>query len=427
MSSSFNNDNNNQHDVPIIPPFVNDPELSSSLKEYGHHLVVHFDINETILVGDQAGGDTREDCLNKMLAKAAFVRMMPSADQNDNGNDSVGGVSYEETSAIIPTHWWNDVPIGKEGGDNDDDTSLSAPPPLYIGWEWPAGCCPYYRTALKMKAKMFTELDGAPYRGVLRKIEQGLHHRDIPELPQLGNMLPAFFYTLQHFSKSKQKKTLVFRTMGTDLPEIARAVTAFAQGKHPDYPDFYDPTLVMSRDSIVKGRWHRNPENGSTIYQLFQGGDGSCSSETMVAAGDQEILDFIHSRTVCGIQDDYEFWNANNYEPWSGKPVWQLPDVHHVLLDDNIHNLKNDAIASIRRQVDVIVDEASSGTTTSHTFETLTSTEILAEQGRHLIRVPTIAPILHPSWFLEVINMAQESFALSNKKGDSLVVDFLKE
>ena len=37
-------------------------------------LVLHFDVNETIMVGDPAGGDTFEDCLNKMIAKNAFVR-----------------------------------------------------------------------------------------------------------------------------------------------------------------------------------------------------------------------------------------------------------------------------------------------------------------------------------------------------------------
>ena len=29
-------------------------------------LVLHFDINETILIGDKAGGDTVNDCLNKV-------------------------------------------------------------------------------------------------------------------------------------------------------------------------------------------------------------------------------------------------------------------------------------------------------------------------------------------------------------------------
>ena len=37
-------------------------------------LTLYFDINETIMVGDPAGGDTYEDCLNKMICKAAFVR-----------------------------------------------------------------------------------------------------------------------------------------------------------------------------------------------------------------------------------------------------------------------------------------------------------------------------------------------------------------
>jgi len=37
-------------------------------------LVLHFDINETILLGDDAGGDSRIDSLNKMLAKSAFCQ-----------------------------------------------------------------------------------------------------------------------------------------------------------------------------------------------------------------------------------------------------------------------------------------------------------------------------------------------------------------
>ena len=35
-------------------------------------LVLHFDVNETIMVADPAGGDSFEDVLNKMLAKTAF-------------------------------------------------------------------------------------------------------------------------------------------------------------------------------------------------------------------------------------------------------------------------------------------------------------------------------------------------------------------
>ena len=359
--------------APIVPELGIDAPIGS--KRYSHHLVVHFDINETILVGDEAGGDTRNDCLNKMLAKSAFVQMPEK-----------GKVSYEETSAIEPTHWWDGAPIAKNG------VKLNKVPPLYIGWEWPEGCCPYYRTACKKKSKTFVEHDGSHYQSTFDEIEAILKHHGASQLPVLNNMLPAFFETLKHLSQTDQKKTIVFRTMGSDLPDIAQAVTAFAQGKHPEYPDFYDRSFVLDTESLVKGRWLRNPD-GTTVYQLFRG-------DELVAAGDQQVLDFIHSHTVCGIQDDYSFWHANGYEPWSGKPVWKLPDVLHVLLDDNIHNLEHDAIASVRQAV---ADD-------NGKFESLTSQEIRQEQGRHLIRVPTIAPILHPNWFLEVIDKAQENF-----------------
>ncbi len=46
---------------------VPSPEGSLSSK-----LVLHFDINETILVGDDAGGDTVEDCLNKVRFQGPF-------------------------------------------------------------------------------------------------------------------------------------------------------------------------------------------------------------------------------------------------------------------------------------------------------------------------------------------------------------------
>ena len=44
----------------------------------GPVLTLHFDVNETVMVGDPAGGDTYEQSLNKILAKSAFVRRVAS-------------------------------------------------------------------------------------------------------------------------------------------------------------------------------------------------------------------------------------------------------------------------------------------------------------------------------------------------------------
>lgn len=353
------------------------------------HLIVHFDVNETILVGDEAGGDTREDSLNKMLAKSAFVMY--------DGSDS----SYSETSSFEPTHWWNGTPILDSSNDNNANHQTAEAPPLCTAWQWPTGCCPYYRTRFKGRAKTFVRHHGSAYKDLYNHMNQLLQPPPDTNLSRkslaiLSHMLPAFFETAVALSNANQHFTLVMRTMGTDLPEIAAAITAFASGQHPSYPNYSNPDLVLTPDKLLQGRWTAAGDETSHVFQLWR-------DETMVASGDAEILDFLHSQTgVCGIQDDYSFWKAHGFAPWAGKPVWisRNTNYHHVLMDDNIHNLVDDSIASIRVETD---DQG--------TFRTLTGLEIIEQQGRHLIRVPTVEPILNPQWFLEQLDKAQDNFA----------------
>jgi hypothetical protein len=51
------------------PPIDVESILSSSKSK----LVLHFDINETILIGDEAGGDSVEDCLNKVWYNLKYL------------------------------------------------------------------------------------------------------------------------------------------------------------------------------------------------------------------------------------------------------------------------------------------------------------------------------------------------------------------
>ena len=38
-------------------------------------LILHFDINQTLILEDKAGGDSFEDALNLIVCKSAFVRI----------------------------------------------------------------------------------------------------------------------------------------------------------------------------------------------------------------------------------------------------------------------------------------------------------------------------------------------------------------
>ena len=102
-------------------------------------LVLHVDVNETIMAEDAAGGDTFEDTLNKVLCKNSFVRAT-------NGHPEGGGA--EDVATEVPKFWYDGTPIG-----------TSEPPPLLPeAWEEPHGCTRAYRTHLKTKARRFSKV-----------------------------------------------------------------------------------------------------------------------------------------------------------------------------------------------------------------------------------------------------------------------------
>ncbi|KAL3904984.1 MAG: hypothetical protein SGILL_009860 [Bacillariaceae sp.] len=206
--------------------------------------------------------------------------------------------------------------------------------------------------------------------------------------------------------------TLIFRTFGSDLDGIASIISEFAQGRNPNYPKVHCSALVLPSSQLFQGRWKESvgqDGNAEIIYQLWN------SEETkVVASGDEEILQLLATYSVVGIRDDYPHWKSKGYDPTAGKPVW-VPSYdntnnaetatyhHHILFDDNIHNLPHDGIACVRREATVDDSAATS------TYETVPGDVLIEEeyQGVHLVRVPTIEPVLNPDWFLDAIEKAQ--------------------
>ena len=62
-------------------------------------------MNETMLIGDDAGADTREKCYEKMLAKNAFVQTPHHHHDNDNKESKTKTNDDAKLSNIAPTHW----------------------------------------------------------------------------------------------------------------------------------------------------------------------------------------------------------------------------------------------------------------------------------------------------------------------------------
>ncbi|KAL9178435.1 hypothetical protein ACHAXT_003765, partial [Thalassiosira profunda] len=413
------------------------------------HLFLHFDVNETILIGDPAGGDSVEECLNKIIAKSAFVSTTNGAVGGSDGGDeggvesggagtdgppalkrtpSSGNIDGSSTHNLQPSHWWNGMPL------QSNRNNVESPPPLYTGWMWPKQSCPYYRTAYKKQAKQFTLGEhGRVYRSLYEELSSklGLDKRreeggekDGEEDDIFTNFVPAFFSALQHYFPSQgppspvlgnerksidsalplpNKVTIALRTFGTDLPRVAKCISEFARGNHPSYPDYYNEQLILEERDLWRAAWSYK-DDGELVYELHP-----ANREIEGAAdhsGDDEVLNYLQSRSIVGIQDNYQFWADNNHAPHAGKPVWARTDStggaghrhdhHHILLDDNIHNDPYDGAGGIRIP--------RSGTS----YESLRGEEALQMHGKHLIRVPTIRPLMEDGWFIEQIESARQ-------------------
>ena len=101
-------------------------------------LVLHFDVNETIMVADPAGGDSFEDVLNKMLAKTAFVR------RKDGG-------AVDDATSPSDLEWRDGGPLDDDGGDPEQA--------LWLRWEKPDDGSKMASTTKCLEAhrKTFTE------------------------------------------------------------------------------------------------------------------------------------------------------------------------------------------------------------------------------------------------------------------------------
>jgi hypothetical protein len=178
------------------------------------HLVLHMDINETILIGDEAGGDTYEQCIQKILAKSAFVQCPTDNTDTFTGSSSSTSIQLQHTkttlsqkqrratSKVIPTHWWDGSSIKREklpsSKHKQTSSSVSSPSstsstsstlpslttinslvlpvPLWTQWEWPPNhSCPYYRTKNKKLSHTFTHHDGSIYHPLYQSLYHTLH------------------------------------------------------------------------------------------------------------------------------------------------------------------------------------------------------------------------------------------------------------
>ena len=247
-------------------------------------LVLHFDVNETIIVEDIAGGDTRDMSLNKALTKSLLV------------STAEGTVDGEG----VPAEYFDGSKIE---GATEPAVEDSTTPPFFNQFNRPNQTESYYRTP-PFRQNVW-EFDGHShcrrFLEVRRQMVEALacpndwpQPLQSPSTPGSLFIVPSFFEALHQLTHVQSRSaTVVIRTFGSDLAAVREALAAFGRGEHPEYPDY----RCAAMENLVE---HRGRYDEDGVFFLYDG-EGRKVAET-----EGELLEFIEGGECLVVQDDYE-------------------------------------------------------------------------------------------------------------------------
>jgi hypothetical protein len=228
-------------------------------------------------------------------------------------------------------------------------------------------------------------------------------------------LAPSFFKTLVELTRQERYFTVVIRTFGHDLEEVAAAVNAFAAGRHPRatcrHPTCEDIRLPPSL--IWTGRYNSGENESFTLSREVEGQLEVIQEENDVVSA----LELRHvARGVVACMDHYEWWRDHDYHPSAGKPLWITEEegkdviegegegegdanIQHIFFDDNIHNCGHDSIVAARWRRHAGDD-----------FRALSGEETRHLHGCHTVRVQSCEAFVDEDYFLKRIAECEEEW-----------------
>lgn len=387
-------------------------------------LVLHFDINETIMMGDPVAGVDFAAALNNIIAKFAFVRRVDDGPEpeGDNWGARPTGAKYQ----------WHGSPF-----DLADRTEGSEPPPLASTFERPPGLKTYYelfRRDAQIPASRLTDagLPGAIYQPVRDELSSRLAWPHAPHaaLAPHGRhfLLPALFHCVCELGRRGRDFTVVFRTFGTYLPEVSRCWNAFSSGQHPDFgPEAAGGADLLHRFSLCAEDcarwvlWHPARGNLHSDLVLRQYDDNVIAQGGLLdptATGlqvqdelvdEEAVVDRIAAGSCFALRDDYRFWKEHVYRPEAGKPVWLTaddPSQHHIFFDDNIHDKADDSIVAVRARASA-----------ADPYRSLNGEGVRRLQGVCLVKAQACDAIRDVEYFVRHVDRCEETMQRMREDG----------
>mmetsp|Transcript_27129 Transcript_27129/g.48682 ORF Transcript_27129/g.48682 Transcript_27129/m.48682 type:complete len:499 (-) Transcript_27129:35-1531(-) len=403
-------------------------------------LVVHFDVNGTVIMQDTVKGETLEFTLSHVIATQAWGTVQ----EKESGNvwrlayDSItlnrpnpDFKSYKEFARLCyPEKTPEEEPDEnrREAINTENEVSYKQ---MLIDFT------KYGKPGYKFK-NLFDKMTRCLSIPKLICEEFGFSeeakNEDGPEEVKTGSeplqklfkdgkvfLLPSFFRFVMGLRKAKREFAVVFRSFGTDLHDVVYEFNRFCEGSHPCYNGKNGCPLVrfdrskgskdmridetntgyvtrltksMSDVTFVRGTFHRHPEGESP--EVFHSGpidEGSVRvyrEAHNIYVAFHEILQ--HTASIA-ISDDWKFWSANDFSDDSGKLL--LVDqtdygTQHIFFDDNV-----------REDASNIIDVRDVVTGDSLPFKRIAN--------KYIFRVDPYKAIIETDYFLKALDICEQN------------------
>ncbi|XP_059190010.1 uncharacterized protein si:dkey-32e6.3 [Centropristis striata] len=337
--------------------------LSSSNQDQRKKLVLHIDLNNTILVSDTVMGQGVVAALDYFISTVTWGKM----------------------SRQGKWEWLS------------DSASLLPPCDDAVSYQSHFGRIPG-----------FTSAAGRRFRGILdehldlmRWPEGTKADRELTVKGEGGRLyhwiLPSFFQLLKDLVQEGREFAIIFRSFGTDLPRVLSAVSrALNEGVHPLFPDLPDLKLNVN---TTTGKIRCSKKG----VVLTRGQDRMSSRD-----GERGLYQYLSSaQGLGGFQDHFDWWASNTFSIRGGKPLWVDPfdqHVQHIFIDDNIRQNDENTIVHPK----VFLDPGGSETRTAFTSELFDIT---------LVQTDLLQAISNPNYFTERVHICLENYERNLQQG----------
>ncbi|CAM9254349.1 unnamed protein product [Laminaria digitata] len=227
--------------------------VAQALRSKGTRLVLHLDLNQTIIMVDPAGGKTQSQVLNGILAEICWgyvdrdrggadgtwlwcqgvsgmcvlrYKHPPSPEPPSRANPRLGRRGKEALPMLTYSDFLEEMFSDGKGKDNRR-----------------------MKEARDQRKGIFSE-DGQPGAGLRREflaLEQALSMPESVSRSPLAEgaglagkdsyyVIPSFFQCLLALKEAEADFGVVFRTFGSDIEGVSREYNAFCEGEHPLFP-----------------------------------------------------------------------------------------------------------------------------------------------------------------------------------------------